>query len=242
MILCSLDFETTGLSAEKDRVIEIGAILYSSGQKRCLDSFGRFVKSDVPISAETTNLTGIHQNSLDRFGWPEEDSFEILRDMIGQSDAVIGHNIIRFDMPMLRGWARRLGKEKEIPDVLLIDTMTDLPGVEGNKLSYLAADHKILNYFPHSALADCQTVLTVLEAHDFEKVVERAKTPSLVLVAHTQYSENHLVKAAKFRWCPPRKQWWKSVKECDVEKLMDSVQFRVTIEKDLSPEDMEEPR
>ena len=36
MILLSLDFETTGLDPANDRVIEVGAVLWSTAQHRVL--------------------------------------------------------------------------------------------------------------------------------------------------------------------------------------------------------------
>src|ERR1035437_9354366 len=120
MMLLSLDFETTGLNFEKDRIIEIGAVLYSTGQRKCVENYGRLVKSDVPITPEITGITSIHPAAVDRFGYDQEESFEILAYMIDSCDALVGHNIIRFDKNMYEAWARRLNRN--IPEKLCIDT------------------------------------------------------------------------------------------------------------------------
>ena len=59
MILLGFDMETTGLDFQKDRPIEIGYILYSTAQKRCLESSGYLVKTDVPISPLITKLLSL---------------------------------------------------------------------------------------------------------------------------------------------------------------------------------------
>ena len=51
------DLETTGLSPEKDEIIEIGAVRVEEG--KVIDRFSRFVKPDHPISSMVTSLTGI---------------------------------------------------------------------------------------------------------------------------------------------------------------------------------------
>lgn len=225
MILLSLDFETTGLDFEKDRVIEIGAVLYSTGQKKCMENFGCLVKSEVRVTDEITKITGIHQSALDKFGWEETDAFDYLQCIMEQADAFVGHNVIRFDSKMYKAGVSRLNlKAVNKP---WMDTMIDIKGHEGKKLSYLAADHGILNLFPHSAMADCQTVLTIIEKYDIDVIVERSKTPTVYIQAHHKRYENELVKKQKFRWNPDHKIWWKAVKECDVQELEKACQFPI---------------
>lgn len=225
MMLLSLDFETTGLDFEKDRVIEIGAVLYSTVQKKCVDNFGRLVKSDVPITPEITAITNIHPLAVERFGYDQEESYDILNYMIDSCDSVVAHNGNRFDRRMYDSWSRRL--EHNSIEKLWIDTMIDIKGHEGKKLSYLAADHGIINHFPHSAMADCQTVLTIVAQYDIMTLVERAKTPAVYIQAHHKRNENELVKKLKFRWNPEHKVWWKAVKETDVEELEKSCSFPI---------------
>lgn len=216
MILCALDFETTGLSPDADRVIEVGAILYSTTQNRCLESAGFLVKTDLPITEEILNVTGIHPAALKKFGFESKDGLENLVEMMNMSEALVGQNISRFDMRFLKLWGER--DHIQIPDKLVIDTRTDLPGVEGKHLGYMAADAGFLNLFPHSALSDCQTVLKLVSLHPIEKIVERAKSPTLVLLGKQDRSENHLAKERKFRWNPNFKFWWKAIKEMDLEE------------------------
>ena len=225
MMLLSLDFETTGLDIEKDRVIEVGAVLYSTGQKRCIESLGCLVKSEVPVTAEITKLTGVHQAALDKFGWSQEDAFGNLDFLIDSAEVIIGHNVLRFDKFVYEAWTRRMNQTAT--DKLWIDTMIDIKDHEGKKLSYLAADHKIINHFPHSALADCETVLTIINNYEIMDLVKRAQTPTVYIQAKHKRSENDLVKKQKFRWNPEHKIWWKAVKETDVDELQEKCSFPI---------------
>lgn len=215
MILLSADLETTGLDFVASRPIEVGAILYSTGQKKCLESSGYLVKSDVPVPAFITTLTGITQSALDKFGYEPEAALDAFLDLADQADAIIGQNVKRFDKKMFEHWAQR--HNKVVPTKLWIDTRTDLPGVESKHLGYMAADAGFLNLFPHSALSDCQTVLKLVEDHDITKVVERAQSPDIVLLAHQKFEDNHLAKTRKFVWNPTFKIWWKGIKQMDLD-------------------------
>lgn len=225
MILLSLDFETTGLDFEKDRIIEIGAVLYSTGQHKCLESFGCLVHTDVPITEEITGITSIHPAAVNRFGYDQDTAFNALQNMMEECDVFVGHNVLRFDSNMYKSWSGRMNLKAV--DKLWMDTMIDIKGHEGKKLSYLAADHGIINPFPHSALADAQTVLTVVARYDIDVLVARSQTPTVFIQAHHKRSENDLVKKQKFRWNPEHKVWWKAVKETDVEELTEKCSFPI---------------
>ena len=225
MILLSYDFETTGLDTNQDQVIEVGAVLYSTGLNASIESSGYLVKTNVPITEEITRLTGIHPAAVEKFGYEPDAALDALLSMMERADAFVGQNIVRFDSRFLSTWATRLGRT--LPDKLQIDTLTDLPGVEGKHLGYQAADHGFLNLFPHSALADCQTVLKIISMHDIDKVVERAKSPLVLLQAHQDREENDKAKKLRFRWNPDFKIWWKAVKQMDVDEFIKLATFKI---------------
>lgn len=240
MILLSLDFETTGLDFEKDDIIEVGAILYSTNQKKCLDNQGMLVKTDKPILPDITRLTGITQAAVNRFGYDKQIVLETLVDMLDSADAVIGYNVRRFDQRVFHNLAAK--NNQGYPDKPWIDLYGDLPWqVPLGKLSHLAADHGILNLFPHSAMADCQTVLAVAEKYDFELLLARAKSPVVILRSHQARHENELVKQApfKFRWNGNEKFWWKAVKQQDVDEIVKQAPFSISIEKDRTVEELD---
>jgi DNA polymerase-3 subunit epsilon len=229
MILAPLDVETTGLDKQKDRVIELGVCLYSTGQKKYLDSVGQLVQSDgVAVTAEITGITGITQAAVDNFGYDPADALNTLIEFVTQADAVIGHNIRYFDWPIIENWAKRLGRQ--LPSVLLVDTMEDIPGVEGEQLITMCAKKGFVNPEQHSALNDAQATMKLAMSYDIDTIVARAKIPTVIVQSlaprTTNNSEN---KKYKFRWNPDLKIWWKAVKETDVQELANRVPFQISV-------------
>jgi DNA polymerase III alpha subunit (gram-positive type) len=227
MILLAFDLETTGLNITDDRPIEVGLILHSTGQNRTLESTSFLVKSDVVVSTEVTEITGITQAAVNKFGYDSESGLRTVQEWFENADAIIGHNVLRFDKRVLDAWVKRHGAS--LPDKLWIDTMTDIPGVAGEKLGYMAANHGFLNLFPHGALADCQTVLKMASMYNIDEIVKRANTPTIVVRAHQDKNHNQDAKKQKFRWNPDYKIWWKAVKQTDVEELSKVCPFDISI-------------
>jgi DNA polymerase-3 subunit epsilon len=215
MLIAFFDFESTGTDVAQDRVTEVGALLYTTTFKRVVMAEQFLVEGDVAITPKITDLTKINKPMVDKFGLTSADALSRLQNYFDMSEAIGGMNITDFDIPVYKNWCLR---ENEEPiEKLIIDTMTDLPGVVTRSLPYMAADAGFLNPFPHAALPDAWTALRLVEGHDIEKVLERARSPRVYLKAHVTLDTNYMAKDRKYRWTPERKMWYKVVKEVDVE-------------------------
>jgi hypothetical protein len=176
---------------------------------------------------------------VDKFGYEPEDVLRIILHMVEDADYVIGYNCRRFDYHILSQWCQRAGEQ--LPQRLWIDLYADLPWTTPvGKLSHVAADHGILNLFPHSALADAQTVLAISAKYNDQLLVDRAKSPTVILRSLADRSQNDVVKQFKFRWNPGRRWWWKAAKEQDVDELIKTVPFNLSIEKDVTVEELDQ--
>ena len=94
----AFDLETTGLDAQKDAIIEIGAVKFQGG--RTLDTFESYVNPQRRISPFIASLTGIRQRDLDRAD-PIERVAASFISFVGASP-LIAHNA-DFDLGFLRG-------------------------------------------------------------------------------------------------------------------------------------------
>lgn len=93
----ALDLETTGLSAERDAIIEIGAVKFRDG--RTLDTFSTFVSPGRPIPLKITELTGIRDEDVaDAPGL--FDVLPALARFVGETP-VVGHSV-NFDLAFLQ--------------------------------------------------------------------------------------------------------------------------------------------
>lgn len=232
MLLLALDFETTGLNTAEDHVIEVGAVIYSTNLDQTLQMSGYFVDHEVPIPEIITQITGIRRSMIDKFGVSSKQALSQLLNMVEEVDAIVGQNIVDFDIPLARAWAQREGEVW--PERLLIDTKTDLPGVQSKHLGYMAADAGFLNPFPHRAVSDCLTVLKLIARHNgkdlpttFDDVVVRAKSPRLTIAAQVDFDHNKLAKERKYIWHPERRVWYKQIKEIDLDREVKEAPFDI---------------
>jgi DNA polymerase-3 subunit epsilon len=233
MVLASIDFEISGLDRKADRITEVGAVLWSTGLKRAMETASFLVKSEVPVSKEVEALTGINNAMLKKFGVEEEWAIEETIRFVEASEAVIGQNVIQFDKHFLYNAAARLGMT--VPERLWIDTRTDLPlSVETKSLSYMACDHGFLNPFPHNAVADALTVLKLISMYNIDDMVARAKEPNVVLSSLQKFDNNADAKKLKFGWKPELKKWLRVVKASDVDVLAKSAPFNIAVEKGVT--------
>jgi DNA polymerase III alpha subunit (gram-positive type) len=238
MIVVGLDIESTGLDKVKDRPIEIGVALWTTKYNRSLDTRSLLIQSDgVVVSPEITEITGITQSMCDNFGYTPEEAYDETQYFVDRAEAIVAFNGKRFDVPMMNNWAKRL--QKQFPDKFIIDPYTDL-SMRGQELITMCAKMGIY-YDPHEAGADVGAMLRLMGKFSFDLVLQRAKSPTVVVQSMQHRSENDKAKKHKFRWNPDRKIWWKAVKEIDLNDLAGAVNNEFGLQVlDLQPEDLED--
>ena len=113
----ALDFETTGLQVETDRIIEVAAILFENGEPT--KRFTTLVNPGIPIPELIEEITGItNQMVVDA---PREkdvvnDFFSFIGDL-----PIVAHNT-PFDLSFLQDMASRY--DKELLERKYYDTLT----------------------------------------------------------------------------------------------------------------------
>lgn len=146
------DIETTGLSPETDRIIEIGALKVQEG--KVIDRFNEFINPGIPIPENITRLTGISSHMLkdaDTEDIVVERFIEFAKDYI-----LLGHNIM-FDYSFTKAAAKRLGLpfEKSGLDTLIISRKL-LKDIESKSLTNLCRHYGIENRRAHRAYEDAR--------------------------------------------------------------------------------------
>jgi ATP-dependent DNA helicase DinG len=151
----ALDLETTGLDAERDAIIEVGAVKFCGDQ--VLDTFNTFVRPGRPIPLQITELTGIRDEDV--IDAPSlHDVLPRLERFVGQWP-IIGHNV-GFDLRFLRRhqpFENRLLDTFELAGVLL-------PRAERYSLITLANMLEIELENAHRALDDAQATHRLFRA------------------------------------------------------------------------------
>lgn len=99
------DCETTGLDPYRDRIVEIGMIKY--GPRRVeKGNLWLLLKSDVPLSPKTREITGLTQEMIDE-GSSIEKSLNAIMGFIGHEDTVLVAHNLAFDISFLNETLKR---------------------------------------------------------------------------------------------------------------------------------------
>ena len=157
-----LDLETTGLSPDRDRITEVGAVRARGGE--VLTELRTFVHPGVPIPPAVTAITGITDSDVAH----APDISVVLPTVIDfLGDAVfVAHNA-RFDLGFLRAAAARLGLpplRPRIIDTAVLARRLIRDEVRDMRLGTLARHLRAPAAPDHRALNDARATLHVLHA------------------------------------------------------------------------------
>lgn len=150
-----VDVETTGLSCQSDKIIEIAAVKVSDG--RIVDLFESLVFADyIPFRA-----TMVH--GIDSYMLRDAPRLEAVKDRFAkftEGCVLAGHNIRRFDMHFLR---REFGVSA---DALCVDTINIskmlFPCERYHNLDAIAARMSFRNSNHHRAAGDALVTAQIL--------------------------------------------------------------------------------
>lgn len=163
-----VDTETTGLSPQEDRLIEIAAIRVRGGKE--VARFETLVKPGCKLSKRITEITGITDEELKDAPTQQEALQRFV--IFLMDDIIVAHNA-NFDVNFIYDSLERY----EFPPLKnnYVDTLRlakyVLPDMNNYKLASLAKYYKIPQPVAHRALADCETTMHLLQklGEDIEK-------------------------------------------------------------------------
>lgn len=159
------DLETTGLSVEKDEIIEVGAVKVIDG--KWTEQFGCFVRIERPLSPFIRELTSITDERLQKEGYAKQ---AVVEEFLKFCDGypLIGHNLM-FDYKFMKTAAKEfhLSFEKNGIDTLSLakKLLQDLPN---KKLETICHYYGIENTNAHRAIYDAKAT-----AYCYEKMLEQ---------------------------------------------------------------------
>ena len=160
------DLETTGFSAEADRIIEIGAVKITDG--KIVDKFSTFVNPQIPISFRIEKLTGITDAMVLSAPTIETVLKEFL-DFCG--DAVLVAHNAEFDTSFIANKAQKQGitVNNTILDTVLLAQFV-IPNLHNYKLDTLCKHLGVSLENHHRAVDDAGAT-----ADAFIKLIEMLK-------------------------------------------------------------------
>lgn len=233
MLILGLDFETTGFDFVKDRIIEVGAVLWETETGTPVRMLSTLIKhADLPfLSPEITRLTGIHQAMLDQHGMLPRRAFADLLSMAESATALAAHNGSRLDQPMFEAELERL--DMSMLPLPWIDTMLDVPfprHIATRKLAYLGAEHGFLNPFSHRAVFDVLTMFKILAAYPMGPMLDSARQPIVMCVAVGMDEFAEEPRKRGYHWRKGQRRWTKNLRQGQAEWERAEAGFTVQVE------------
>lgn len=147
-----VDLETTGLSAAKDCIIEIGAVKYRDGKP--VETFSELIKPNISIPARITELTGI--SDADVADSPTETvQMKKFLEFASEDSVFMGHNL-GFDYSFLTMAAARLGTGLEKMGIDTLDIAKKCTDLPSKTLENLCLHYGIVNRSAHRAYCDAE--------------------------------------------------------------------------------------
>ena len=165
------DLETTGVSWEKDEVVEISAVKVQNGE--VVEEFSTLVNPGIPIPFYASDVNGITDEMV-----ADSPTFDIALGKFLEfaGDAVlVGHNIHCFDMKFIQKSAQRYYGQmigNDYIDTLQIARLY-LPEMDHFTLQDLARHYGISTKGAHRALNDCR-----INQRVYESLKDDMKNPS----------------------------------------------------------------
>lgn len=205
-----LDTETTGLSSDRDKIIELAMLLVTVDELSGLPCgdvqvYDGLEDPGQPITKEIEAITGINDEMVKGQRLDQKR----INDMLAGVDLVIAHNAA-FDRPFVE---ERLPQFKSLAwgcSFAAIDWKS--LGHGSAKLENLAHDFGFF-YEAHRAEIDCHALLAVLSQSvsgrtGFSHILSASQAPCYRLQAvAAPFEAKDLLKARGYRWNPEQRVW-----------------------------------
>ena len=181
------DLETSGLSAQQDRIMQFAGIRTDMDLKQIGDPYNILVKlnDDTLPTPEALMVTGITPQETQADGYTESEFAKLLIDEIFTVDTIaVGFNNIRFDDEFIRHllwrnfydpyeWSWKDGRSRwDLLDVIRmtralrpigINWPVDSEGKPTNRLELLSSSNGLNHEKAHDALSDVEALISVTQ-------------------------------------------------------------------------------
>ncbi|MBW0173427.1 MAG: 3'-5' exonuclease [Vulcanococcus sp.] len=202
--LLILDTETTGLDPQRDRCIELGAVLFDLPRRSVLSQVSLLLPCDQNAAQAVNEI----DPELTQQPQPWQQGLQWFEALLASADLVVAHNAA-FD----RQW---FGIEP-LPAIHKpwLCTMEDIRWPADRNLRSnpsvrdLALAYSVPVWAAHRALTDCIYLAQVFErCDDLEQLVQQGLEPRRLYRARLSYEERHRAREAGFRWNEPVSGAW----------------------------------
>ena len=151
------DIETTGLSANRDKITEIGAVKVVNGE--VVDEFSTFVNPEMPIPARITELTGI-TDSMVKDAPSQSEAVKAFLEF-ADGEVLVAHNA-PFDTSFIRVACENMGVKYDSTSVdTVVICRNILSDIKNCKLDTVAKYLRLGDFNHHRATDDARMLSAI---------------------------------------------------------------------------------
>ena len=217
MSVLFLDVETTGLSYENDKIIQLACrpVLFDKETghvTRLMNTRVFYNDPEMQITDEITALTGVtnEQVSGQKIDWTW------VAKVIQKVDIVVAHNV-RFDRHFVK--RHMINEDVSMPDTIWACSMSQvdwraLGCTAGRSLETLCVWHGFY-YKAHDAATDVNALIHLLQKSGVasDLFTTANKSQWRVFAVNFPRGKNDELKSRSYRWDPDVTMWWKGFQE-----------------------------
>jgi DNA polymerase-3 subunit epsilon len=202
--LLILDTETTGLDPQRDRCIEVGAVLFDVPRRSVLSQVSFLLPCELNPAQAVNGIDPV----LTQQPQPWQQGLQWFEALLAAADVVVAHNAA-FDrqwfgiapLPTIhQAWLCSMEDIRWPADRHLRSN----PSVRDLALAY-----GVPVWAAHRALTDCIYLAQVFErCSDLEQLLQQGLEPRRLYRARLSYEERHKAREAGFRWNEPVSGAW----------------------------------
>lgn len=198
-----IDTETTGLDAAKDRVIEVGTILYGLEHATVLTSYSTLLNGEGNAAEAINRIPPAALVDAP----PPGAVWDRILTLAKNADVILAHNA-SFDRGFVPEELRTIRPWICTKDDMQWPKQTK-PGMS---LVALALEHDLGVAVAHRALADCDLIARLLTRSrelgaDLDAMLARGLRPKGDFIALVSFEEKDKAKDAGFSWNATARQW-----------------------------------
>lgn len=160
MLLSISDTETTGLDPNKESIIEIAVILYSTTYRCIVEQYSTLIPREYNSAEFANNISAFSTRQAN-------PNFLLLQSLIDRSDYTIFHNA-KFDVGFINNFSKLDLTKPVICSMDQIRFSKSRPKTK--KLTEIAIEHDIPVWKPHRALTDCSLLANIFSTYSTEEL------------------------------------------------------------------------
>lgn len=189
-LVLGIDLETSGTDSSKDKILEIGCVLWDIETHQPVKQWSVLVNGflgKITLTEANKMIHGLNEEMIQRHGYPLAKVIPVLKGFFKEADYIVAHNA-SFE----KGFIYAIPEMQEFQDKAWIDTLCDVPyplTMTSKNLTALATAHGLLNPFPHRSLSDVLMMLQIMSRYDFEEIVRLSKEDTLKISCYTTDEE-----------------------------------------------------